>query len=108
MNKGVKCTKISVNCIENDINDIRKGEPDYLGYIFFVEDNAVEELIFFIESELKKENLPLISISKTDYEIDSKKNIWNKEQIKVCIKATSAYLLRKIEKRNKKLNKRRK
>jgi len=103
---NVKCKKISVDCMENDVNSIRKGWPDYLGFVFYVDESSCEEIIETIKEELKKENIPLAKIHAIDYESEVR-NIWNKEQIKVCIKNSSANLLREIEKASKKSNKKR-
>ena len=75
--------KIVIDCERNDIVDIKCGGPEYLGFDFFVEDENIDEMILFIKEELKKNNLPLISINYYD---TNNTKIWTKEQISECIK----------------------
>ena len=75
------CSKISVDCVENDPVDIRCGGPEYLGFDFFVKDEEFGEMQKFIVGTLSSLEIPLISIYESDKMTLHEKDIWTKEKI---------------------------
>lgn len=83
--KTFKTIKYEVNCKPNDSVDIKCGGPVSLGFDFYVDkEKPVEEIVAFIKKELKKNNLPLMSIITREYRFVSK--LWTKKDIVKCIK----------------------
>ena len=75
--------KIVVDCERNDLEDIRCGGPQYLGFDFFIKDEEAEELKQVVMQELRNNEIPYISIS---IENVPKIETWGKEEIIKCIK----------------------
>lgn len=82
----VESAKISVDCEKNDPVDIRCGGPVYIGFDFFVPIDEAEELVKFVTEEVKKNNLPLLSVGWTKAGPVRKSQLWGKERIAQCIK----------------------
>lgn len=74
-------TKIVVDCIHNDAQDIRMGGPEYLGFDFFIKKEQTEEIKTFIKETLEENNAPLINMYSEDVE-EQPDHLWNKQEIK--------------------------
>ena len=84
--KKVLCSKISVDCIKNDIVDIRCGGPVFLGFDFFVKKDEVDSMIIFIAETLKEFDVPYINISPTKDVMIERNKVFTKKAIVACIK----------------------
>ena len=78
--------KITVDCERNtDKHDLSCGGATVLGYDFYIpDDKEVEGYIELIKTELKKNHQPLISISHTKVDLNTKP--WTEDMIIQCIK----------------------
>lgn len=85
MTKAVKARKYEVSCRPNDSVDIKRGGLVSISFDFYVnEEKPAEEIIAFIREELRKNNLPLISIiTRKNYFVPK---LWTKKDIAKCIK----------------------
>jgi len=73
--------KISIDCVKNKKTNIKLGEPEYLGFDFFIKNDDAKKMKQFIISTLKKLNVPVLNISiSKPYKI-SNEMIWSKERI---------------------------
>lgn len=52
-----------MNCRHNDPVDIRAGGPRILGFDFFCEDDAVDQVVSFVKEKLVEYSLPLMDVS---------------------------------------------
>ena len=98
----VKCSKISVDCIQNDPVDVRAGGAEILGYDFLVDENDAERLVPVIEGAIKELELPLIGISikeKGRHLLDEEK-VWREERILHCIVDESDVIISEATRRN--------
>lgn len=78
--------KISIDCEENDWEDMKYGGPRYLGFNFPVEDDIDKiEYEQFIREKLKQYGHGCIDIKFIDI---PKPKAWTKEEIEECIKNT--------------------
>ncbi len=84
--KLIECSKICVDCVNNDPVDIRCSGPHYLGFDFFVRAEQTTEMQKFIVMTLNSLKVPLINIYVSGKELLSEKNIWTKERIVQAIK----------------------
>lgn len=76
--------KVEVNVKRNELDDIKYGGPQFLGYTFFIDDNAdIEEYKNIIKESLKKVKLPCLSIIF----YPQKQKIWTKDEIVNCIES---------------------
>ena len=85
MVKAYKGKHYSVNCKYNDSVDIKCGGPQFLGFDFYIDPEKPEEkVISHIKRELKKNKLPLISVTAGRIHLVSK--LWTRKAIDDCIK----------------------
>lgn len=89
----IECSKVSVNCIENDPADIKSGGPLYLGFDFNVKEEETNQYISIIFQTLKKYNIPIISIKVSDKIKLNKEDIWDEEEIAKEIESYSNFLI---------------
>ena len=92
MEKLVKCTTISVDCVHNDPVDIRCGGPEYLGFDFSVEQAKKEEMKNFIAESLTTLEVPVVGISCYGEKELPEASVWTKERILASIKEDAKYL----------------
>lgn len=89
----VKCSKISVNCVENDPIDIKCGGPKYLGFDFYVREEEKDKMRIIICSSINEIGIPIESIFITNNIYKDVENVWYKEiEIRNQIKKNSTYL----------------
>lgn len=92
MEKIIHCSRIAVDCVENDPVDIRSGGPEYLGFDFNVSKEKTEEMKKFIAEALNSFEVPVTAIYSYG-EIDlSEERIWTKERIVEAISKDASYL----------------
>ena len=81
MSNLVNCTRISVDCVENDPVDVRAGGPEYLGFDFNVRSEDVSEMKKFIATSLASFEVPVLYIYSNGNLDLSEDRIWTKERI---------------------------
>ena len=78
--------KVTVNCRENDYEDIKYGGPYWLGFDFVVDGSIdVEELTSLIKEECIKAGHGFNSINIREIK---EPKVWTKEEIVECIKTS--------------------
>ena len=78
--------RVIIDCERNDLDDIKYGGPQYLGFDFKVSDSEDDkELEAWLRKTLKKYGHNIISIKI--YKIDE--NIWTRDEMEECIKNTT-------------------
>ena len=85
MGKMVNCTRISVDCVENDPVDIRCGGPGYLGFDFNVAKEQKDEMKEYIVETLVQYKVPVLSIYASGDMLLSEEKVWTREAIKKVI-----------------------
>jgi len=91
--KLVKCSKISVNCVENNPIDIKCGGPKYLGFDFYVKEEEQNRMKKIICSSINEIGIPIINVIVTNNIYKDIENIWYKDiEIRNQIKKNSTYL----------------
>ena len=92
INNLVKCREIKVDCVPNNPVDIRRGEPEYLGFDFWVADDQVSEILKFIAISLCALGVPVINLYAADTRILHQREVWSKQDIMRSIKREADYL----------------
>lgn len=92
MIKLIKCSRICVDCVENDPVDIRCGGPDFLGFDFNVRVGKEREMEKFIIATLNEFNVPLERIYVDKIIGVPEKDVWDKKRIATCIQNDADYL----------------
>ncbi len=88
----VKCSVISVDCVHNDVIDIKSGGPLYLGFDFYVHKDIKEEMQELIVLALEEYHIPLVKINSA-YEIKvPHSKVWNKDKIITEIENKATFL----------------
>lgn len=88
----VHCTKISVDCVENDPVEVSNGEAEYLGWDFNVPEEETEHTKKFIMLALDKFEIPFINIYESG-EVDlRKKEVHTEEAILKQIAKDAKYI----------------
>ena len=79
--------KVIIDCEQNDLDDIKYGGPQFLGFDFVVDSSENdEELERFLRKTLKIAGHDCLGIKI--YELDQPK-IWTREEMEECIKKTT-------------------
>lgn len=99
-NNLVDCTKIVVDCVQNDSVDIRCGGPQYLGFDFYVKGEQAEEMKKFIALTLETFEIPIVRMYLGETKKLSESNVWTKERIVAEINKEAAYLKSELRARN--------
>ena len=87
--KAYEAKHYSVNCKPNDSVDIKCGGPPILGFDFYVDSTKSEKIVItHIKKELKKNNLPLMSIRVVENN-RLVKTLWTNKMISEAIKKYS-------------------
>ena len=58
MDDIIFCATIGVDCIKNDWENIERGEPKYLGFVFYVKREETENMMEFIKETLENFHVP--------------------------------------------------
>lgn len=99
-------SKISVDCLHNDIENIEAGGPEYLGFDFYVRKEDTKRIKNFIRNTLTTFNLPLINLSVSEHDMKiSRDLLWDHKKILDCITEESDYFYSKAKQANKKYSK---
>ena len=95
----VVCSKISVDCIENDPVDIRAGGSPVLGFDFYVKEQEESQMVELIKTTLNEYRLPLmgIEISEKGSMILEPNKVWDSARIIACIEEESDYIRSEAE-----------
>ena len=91
--RKINCSKICVDCVPNDIIDIRCGGPVFLGFDFYVPVKDTLQMIEFIKITLEELHIPLIEIYLAGEELVSSKNVFTKNMIVKNILKDKDYLI---------------
>ena len=97
MDDIVLCAKIAVECVENNLANVRNGEPKYLGFVFDVRREEAEDMMDFVSKTLKEYNIPINEIYVYCSISLPIVKVWTKQKILNEIKHSAEYL---TEKRN--------
>lgn len=89
----IRCSRIKVDCVENDPVDIRCGGPNYLGFDFNVLQQDERRMIKYIIITLNQLNVPFIGIGATGKIDVPESHVWNEEKIVREIRKDAAYLI---------------
>ena len=81
----VFCLKLSVDCVANDPIEIKNGGPDMIGFDFFVEENAYNDMLNYVVSVLDEFDVPFKTIYSCGKYRLSQDEVWNKDMIRNCI-----------------------
>jgi hypothetical protein len=85
--KAYEAIHYNVNCIQNDLSDIKCGGPQFLGFDFYVDaEEDKDDMREWLKKELHKNNKPYISIIASDVKLVKK--LWTQEMMARCIKET--------------------
>ena len=95
------CARIGVDCVENDFDNIKQGEPKYLGFVFDVKKEEAEDMIEFIEESLNKYQVPYQDIYVYCSLSLPAVKIWSKEKIMATIEKDANYFIKKSHSRSK-------
>ncbi len=101
MDDFIQCVTIAAYCVENNDEDIKRGEPKYLGFVFNVKSKEAEYMRTFIMKTLDEYNVPFDSvdiIGRIELPIIK---VWSKERIINAIKKDAEALIRKKESKSK-------
>ena len=60
--KTVRCTKIGVDCVKNNPENIRMGGPEYIGFVFNVSRRNTEYMKEFIIDTLLGYEVPIYMV----------------------------------------------
>ena len=85
MDDIIECARIGVDCIENTIDNIKNGEPKYIGFVFIVKREEADYMIKFIEETLKKYNVPFEDVYVYNSISLPIIYLWDKEKIVTTI-----------------------
>ena len=97
----VKCIRVSVICLENTIDEIKRGGPKYFGFTFDIDIEQKDEILDFIATRLTQMKLPLKGIYCDD-EIDVKSaHVWDKDKIIASFEKHEEELVKEIIKQKK-------
>ena len=96
------CAIIGVDCIDNDPEEIAKGEPKKLGFSFAVKREDADDTIKFIEEKLEEYNIPYEDVyvyKSMDLPVIM---IWDRNTIAKTIEIGSVGIQKKLEDRRRK------
>ena len=95
MDDIIFCARIGVDCVENDLDNIKSGEPKYLGFVFNVKREEADEMIKFIEETLKEYNVPYQDVYVYSSISLPVVMLWDKESIVAAIQKNANYFIEK-------------
>ena len=90
--KIVPCTKVIVDCVQNDKEDIKCGGPAFLGFDFYVESEKLAEMKKFIVETLFAFDVPVSNIYSAEDVYLEEKDVWNMATILKAISDDAEYL----------------
>ncbi len=96
------CAIIGVDCMDNDPEEIAKGEKKKKGFVFIVKREDADDTILFIKEKLEEYNVPYEDIyvyKSMDMLVTS---IWDRKKIEETIKNGSVIIHKILEERSRK------
>ena len=91
--KRVTCSTIIVDCCRNNPTNIRYGEPEYIGFDFFVRRHEEQDMILFILKAVNDLSIPLACLSIGDPVTISEDDVFTKEKIWDSLTRNAAYII---------------
>ena len=103
----VKCNKISIDCIPNNLDDINIGGPEILGFDFYVREENAKKMMIFIAEVLTILNIPFMRIYISEKLNLNENQVFSKERIVEIIKNEASFIKNEAMKtsKSKKLSK---
>ncbi len=94
MDDIILCATIGVDCVKNNSAAIERGEPKYLGFVFYVKRDKADYMIKFIEDTLNKYNVPFDDVYVYNTISMPIVRIGDEESIERTIKRDAEYLIK--------------
>ena len=101
MDDIIFCATIGVDCIENDSESVKGGEPKYLGFVFNVKREEAEHMMKFIEETLVRFNVPFEDIYVYRSISLPLVKVWDKEKIVDAISRNANYFIERSHSKSK-------
>lgn len=87
----VKCVHLFVACKKNDPVCIRCGEPEFIGFNFYVKKGKAKKMKKYIEETLKDYDIPLIKIQCCGVHLVDENKVSTKKEIHKKIRFESRF-----------------